>query len=338
MEALADQDVTAILASYRLGRLNRYVRVERGYVNQKWLLDTETGRYLLKRRHPSLAAPELILGQHALVQHLRHWGFAVPAVIPTRDGNTFLVQGGNTYELQEYNAGVCFDAQNQGHLVASARLLGVYHCAVEGFDHPALRRSRERYGPEVLVATIQRLRRSWQGRMPAQLEPLLRELDRHAMDLTNRFMGLGRLPQLVIHGDYHGGNLLFKGNEVVCVVDFDLAHVCSRATEVAEALIAFATDDRLNLRHIVYPGSLDLERTRRFLVAYCDEARLSDAEIRALPDLIRTIWLCAALDPPLAPLLTLEAAPQALPEVLTLADWARTHAAELVELALVASR
>jgi homoserine kinase type II len=141
------------------------------------------------------------------------------------------------------------------------------------------------------------------------------------------------LPQLVIHGDYHGGNLLFKGNEVIGVVDFDLAHVCTRATEVAEALIAFATDHRLNLRHIVYPGALDLERAHRFLVAYCDEAHLSDAEIGALPDLIRTIWLCAALDPPLEPLLKLEAAPQALPEVMTLAEWARIHREALIELA-----
>ena len=36
-----------------------------------------------------------------------------------------------------------------------------------------------------------------------------------------------------------------------------------------------------------------------FLSAYQEVVPLAWSEIQALPDLIRTIWLCAALDPPL---------------------------------------
>jgi Ser/Thr protein kinase RdoA (MazF antagonist) len=90
------------------------------------------------------------------------------------------------------------------------------------------------------------------------------------------------------------------------------------------------------LEHIVYTGALDLEGVNRFMTAYLDEALLSEAEIHALPGMIRTIWLCASLDPPLEPPLSRKAAPLALPEILTLADWALAHASELLEVCLAA--
>ena len=72
------------------------------------------------------------------------------------------------------------------------------------------------------------------------------------------------------------------------------------------------------------------------MTAYQEEARLSEAEIRALPDMIRTIWLCASLDPPLEPPLNRNAAPQALPEILTLAEWSLAYDSRIVEVCLAA--
>jgi Ser/Thr protein kinase RdoA (MazF antagonist) len=170
----------------------------------------------------------------------------------------------------------------------------------------------------------------------ALLKPLMQELEEHVRDLEVRYRELGQVPELVIHGDYHGANLIFQGRRIVGVVDYDLAHWCARAMELAEAIIAFCTEPGLGLVHIVYPGALDLEEANRFVAAYLDEAPLCEAEIRALPDMIRTIWLCASLDPPLEPPLSRRAAPQALPEVLALAEWALAHASELVEMCLAA--
>ncbi len=106
--------------------------------------------------------------------------------------------------------------------------------------------------------------------------------------------------------------------------------------EVAEAIIAFCTDPKLELEHSVYRGALDLGLVNRFVTAYLEESLLSEAEIYALPGMIRTIWLCACLDPPLEPPLRCASAPQALPEILTLAQWALAYASEIVEICLAA--
>jgi Ser/Thr protein kinase RdoA (MazF antagonist) len=213
-------------------------------------------------------------------------------------------------------------------------MLGHYHDAVRDFDHKGFHWPRERYGPVALRQILDRLLENWRGQMSPRLESLAGELDRNARDLAIRFAALGQLPKLVIHGDYHAGNLILRQGAVVGVVDYDLAHWCWRAMEVAEAVIAFATQHPGGLRHIVYSGVLDLDAVHRFLVAYAESASLSKAEIHALPDLIRTIWLCASIDPPLEPILSLEAGPRALPEILTLAGWAQDKAADIIQIGL----
>jgi Ser/Thr protein kinase RdoA (MazF antagonist) len=168
--------------------------------------------------------------------------------------------------------------------------------------------------------------------------PSLGQLREHAQELESRYVEFGQLPELVIHGDYHGANLIFQDDQIAAVVDYDLAHWCSRAMEVAEAVIAFCTDPGLGLRQIVYPGVLDLNLVKTFLGAYQGATPLSKAEILALPDMIRTIWLCASLDPPLEPPLSFEAAPRALPEILMLADWAVENRQELVSACRAAGK
>jgi homoserine kinase type II len=338
---LSEQELSAILAGYNLGRCQDCAYVQRGYVNEKWLLQTAKSQYLLKRRHTSLRGSSLVQAQHLLVRHLRHQGFPAPALVPTRYSDTFLLHEDQVYELQEYVPGDPFDAAEPVHLAAAARMLAFYHQAVRGFDHQALHRSAERYGPAALSRTVKCLLQSWEPSLTppddiALLKSAVQELEGQVRDLERHYPAFGPLPELVIHGDYHGANLVFQQHRIVAVVDYDLAHWCSRAMEVAEAIIAFCTEPGLELKHIVYLGALDLEGVNRFMTAYLDEALLSEAEIHALPAMIRTIWLCASLDPPLEPPLSRKAAPLALPEILTLADWALAHASELLEVCLAA--
>jgi homoserine kinase type II len=331
---LGTEHLGLILAGYGLGTLRRCVYVERGYVNEKWLLETDNGLYLLKRRHASLRKRSVVRAQHALIGHLRSKGFPSPALIPTRSGNTLLEQEGEVYEIQEYVSGAPYEAVNRAQLVASARTLAFYHNAVWGFEQRSLRWPAERYGASSLVRIVRALLESWGPAVGSELVQLVAELEGHVRDLESRYAAFGPLPELVIHGDYHGDNLVFQGDCIVAVLDYDLAHWCSRSMEVAEAIIAFCTDSEQGLKHIVYAGALDLELVRSFLAAYQAAGPLSQAEVHALPDMIRTIWLCASLDPPLEPLLSFEAAPRAMPEILALADWAVVNRSELLRACL----
>lgn len=336
MDTLSDQDLACILAEYDLGALCRCIRLGCGCINEKWFLQTTGGQYLLRRRHKDRREILQVAAQHTLMQHLHGAGFPAPALVRTRSSATYLELQGEVYEVHTYIDGDPCEAREATHQQAAARTLGQFHNAVGDFDHHGLHWPRERYGPVALRRIIDRLLRNWRGQVSPQLETLVGELEKNAWDLRTRFVAFGQLPELVIHGDYHAGNLILRQGLVVGVVDYDLAHWCSRAMEVAEAIIAFATQRSGGLHHIVYPGVLDLDAVHRFLAAYTESASLSKAEIHALPDLIRTIWLCASIDPPLEPLLSLDAAPRALPEILSLSGWAQGRAADIVHIGLAA--
>lgn len=326
-----NRDIVRVLSHYELGALRACWRVPRGYVNEKWVVNTTTRRYVLKRRPPNLRDMDRIRAQHTLIQFLRDRGFPAPDLVPTRDGATFLELDGEVYEIQRYIPGDLCDAGRPTHVAQAARGLGWYHASVARFDHPSLQRAEERYGPRALQRIFDALVKDWDQPADTSLKDHICELRDHVEDLEARYNRFGALPKLVIHGDYYADNLIFREDELVGVVDFDVAHRTWRAMELAEALIYFAVERRRRFHHIVYSGVLNLEAMQRFLRAYAVEAELSADEAQALPHLIRTIWLCAALDPPLQPRLALKAAPQALPEILALAGWARDHATEIAQ-------
>ena len=324
-------EIADLLTHYDLGELLSCNRVEHGYVNENWFIDTTTGRYFLKRRHPSLRDPHRLSAQHVLIQRLNAAGFPAPAIIPARDGSTFLDLDEETYEIHSYIPGAIGDVRRPAHFTAAARTLGWYHATVEGFNHQDLH-PRRRYDPSILAQIVARLVDDWRGQTSPALDRLLGELQAHVEDLASHFQQHRQLPELVIHGDYYTENLIFQGDVVAGVVDYDLARWTWRVVELAEALIYFAAERPGRLKHVVYPGVLDLSAVQRFLAAYQEMVSLSNAEIGALPHLVRMIWLCASLAPPLGPRLNLEQAPQALPEILLLAGWAQAHSSDIVEI------
>jgi homoserine kinase type II len=321
----------ALLVRYELGTLHGCHFLARGHVNEKWILETSRGRFLLKRRHPGLQDPALIAGQHALLRFLVEAGFPAPNIVPTCDGATFVETGGHCYEVQGYIVGTPCEEDRPAHLAAAAHMLGRYHGAVRGFDHALLHRPVARYGAETLQRIVAGRVRAWRAAGLLHLEPEIGALLRRVDDLVAGLADLGPLPELVIHGDYYADNLLFCDDRIVGVVDYDLAHWAPRAVEVAEALIYFARERSRRFRAIVYPGVLDLVLACDFVRAYLEIAPLAESEICALPHLVCTIWLCASLEPPLGPPPGPEVASLVLPEVLALVGWMERHAAGLIE-------
>lgn len=330
-----ERELARVLSAYGLGTLVAARRIQRGYVDENWLAETEQGRYFVKRRHPRRCQPSAVIqAQHDLISRLRQSGFPAPKLIPTAAGQSFLVLDREVYEVGEYIEGELFDSDRPEHLAAAAQMLGRYHRAVEGFAPPALMRQGPLYSPESAHAGLTRLCEAWQVGADPALASCARELEAQADDLAERFGGHGPLPHLIIHGDYYSGNLLFEGDCIIGVVDYDKASWQSRVAELAEALIYFASPRPGHLRHLVYPGVLAWGPFARFLQGYAQVIALGDAEMAALPDFIGCIWFTVSLrrlleqHPDCPP-----EADEALHEVLILGNWARVHASKMVDTA-----
>lgn len=326
-------ELERVLRAYGLGGLRAVCRIRQGFVNENWMVSADRGRYFLKRRHPDLCRFLLIGAQHELMGALRRAGFPAPVVVPTLRDESFLVLEGRIYELHQFIQGQPYDHDRPQHLEEAALTLGRYHRCVEGFAHQALCEPGELYSPALLADNLGQLMEGWDVARDPGLVQVAEGVKVLSAGLEGRYAGHGLLPRLVIHGDYYAGNLLFEGDCVVGVVDYDKARWQPRVVELAEALIYFGSRRPGRLRHLVYPGYLDRESFTFFLQNYGRVITLNEEEVGALPDVIGCIWLQVSLQRLAEKGERPAQAQEALREVLMLGDWAKANAEWMVEIA-----
>jgi homoserine kinase type II len=297
-----------VLSHYDLGDLVDYERDQRGTVNVSYSIETRKNgrsqRYFLRRYKPDIKREE-VLFEHSLINHLvNNSRCPVARLHRTRSGSTMHVRGG-----QADGSGACYYAvfdfihgedrytwigphctlrelQNAGALQAA------YHSAASTLIPEGVRAEKK------ILELLGEIQAVWEGG-PAKSKGTI--FDRFLVEnfdlvLTNitriraglNAPGIGSLPEVVIHSDYHPGNLVFDGEEICGLVDFDWSKFDLRAFDVALALWYFCTSwegDR--------DGEFRIGDARPFLVAYQQSLTpgssippLSATELSFLPHLI----------------------------------------------------
>jgi homoserine kinase type II len=118
---------------------------------------------------------------------------------------------------------------------------------------------------------------------------------RHAAE-TVEGLGLESWPKQIVHADWHPGNMLFRDNHVVAVIDYDSARSLQRVIDIANGALQFSIlggDEDV----AKWPDYMDESRFKRFLRGYDEVMLLSQAEIRAIPWLMVEALIAEAVFP-----------------------------------------
>lgn len=245
-ERFAPEEAAAVVRETgipRLGRIERVVEFNRGSSRSpKLLIESAGRRWLLKRRAPANSGHERVRFCQHFQRLLAEARVPVTPALPFIDGTTALARHGHVYEYFDFVEGSRYDRSAAAALGAGEALglllraaartspsgdsvHGTFHASgvILGAVHLA-RDAVESVEPDADRAGIRRTTDS------------LRRLYRSAAEraMRSRFAATGVHP---IHGDYHPGNLLFQGERVAAIVDFDAARVEPRAVEVANAIL-----------------------------------------------------------------------------------------------------
>lgn len=278
--AEAFRELEDILSSYPLGKLVSYKKDNRGTVNTSFIVEIQTNaasdRFFLRRYKAGIIEDELVF-EHAIIDHLIANGFhLVAGVIKTRDGQSFVKRlSGEApifYALFEFLEGedryTWIDpACTLNEIRSAARVLAKFHQAVYGWTPPGkrlepkiaaflpllsaqisacLQRPKQTGFDAYLLANEPRVQAHLGGTLRTLLDPVYADL-----------------PQLVIHSDFHPGNLKFQDEEVVGLFDFDWSKIDARCFDVALAIVYFFSSWKE-----ANDGRLDLDGLRAFLQAY----------------------------------------------------------------------
>jgi homoserine kinase type II len=260
------EELEKLLEQYDIGQPLSFKGIAEGIENSNYYLQTDRGAFILTLYEKRVAAEDLpfFLG---LMEHLAEAGVHCPLPVKTRDGHALVQLNRRNATIVTFLTGIALRRPDAAHCASAARVLAGLHKAGEGFGLAranALGPSGWRplaeaiYGADVIEEGITAL-------MSDALEELVPAWPTG-------------LPAGVIHADYFPDNVLFVGNEVGGVIDFYFA--CNDFYVYDLAIM-------LNSWCFELDGSYNITKGQSLINAYRQQRALSEAEIDALPVLMR---------------------------------------------------
>lgn len=298
-------ELAIVLSHFDLGVIESITDLLRGSARSpKVGIVCEKGKFVLKRRAVNRASPDRVHFSHKLYDWLLVAGVPVARLIPVRGGPQRSVRlRENVYELFDFIGGHAF-ARTAEESGAAGAMLGRFHLALESFVLPTSTAAPAgdyhdaagtRTGLCAIGSTLA-THDSFTGdeaELAGLIQYLLGAYDA-AAERGNAF-GFANLPTHVIHSDWHPGNLLFRNNQVVAVLDLDSARLSRRLIDVANGALQFSMIAGGDPE--TWPDHLDEPRYQAFLAGYSSLVPLSPAERRVLPDLMTEALIAECVPP-----------------------------------------
>ena len=234
---LGSAETAEVLKHFELPVVNEVRAYERGSRRSpKAIIRTLGGTYLLKRRAAGHDDPDRIRFQHAVQIHLEQEGCPVAALVRTRrSGNTRVRRGSRVYELFEFVSGTRCD-DTLGQVNSSGAAMARMHDVCMGWSGPVPGGSGYHASDDVQQALDRIVERFDETRDQCQALGATFEAAKSKVDA----LGWADLPCTIVHGDWHPGNMLFTGDDVVALLDFDSARSEPRISEFANGALQFA--------------------------------------------------------------------------------------------------
>ncbi|HEY4075642.1 MAG TPA: homoserine kinase [Rhizomicrobium sp.] len=260
------EDLERLLEQYDIGMPLSFKGIAEGIENSNFYLQTDRGAFILTLYEKRVAADDLpfFLG---LMEHLAERGVHCPLPVKTRDGRSLVTLNRRNAAIVTFLTGIALRRPDAAHCAAASSAMARLHKAGEGF---ALTRANA-LGPSGWRPLAESIHDA------DNIEDGLSALISNSLnELTTGWPT--DLPGGVIHADYFPDNVLFVQNDVGGVIDFYFA--CNDFYVYDLAIM-------LNSWCFELDGSFNITKGQSVINAYRAARPLSEAEITALPTLMR---------------------------------------------------
>lgn len=280
--------------TYDIGECKRFEPLTGGLLNRVHLVTTSRSKYVLKEHRYYNSAGKL-QSLKSLLDHLKLHEISCDYIVPTRDGGFFFEFKDSIYIVHRFIPGTNYtdlSKLNGQQRTNAIEFLIQYHSAVWGS-----RLKGESIQPcelpVVFTDNIEWIRRyisSHQSIFDHEEDFgfVMGQTDKLGEFLRSKHYQV--LPRLLIHGDYRFCNVVFTGDRVVGIFDWDLMQYAPRVFEAVDACSNFSLD--LQDASEGVDGVDRFADFKRLLTTYQRAANhrnldLSAGEIAAIPEMLR---------------------------------------------------
>lgn len=327
-------ELSAVMQKYDIGPVRASHMLRIGNTRApKMVMRTEKGMYLLKRRPPGKEDIYHVAFSHAIQLHLELHGFPVPGIVRTKDENTTVQHNGHVYEIFHFAPGSRYEP-TPGQAEAAGRTLAEFHLALEDFPlnwRPLKNTYHDADGVRHYLKRIGHKERDNPDHAVHEMIAVLMRLYNDSCVRVNQ-LGYDEWRMGIIHSDWHPGNMLFEGDTVSAVFDFDSVKLAPAVCDIGNGMLQFSIIGGLNDTSL-WPSEPDTERMFAFVNGYRGVRELDRDRVESLPDLmIETMIAESALPIAATGRFAHHAGSAFLTMILRKCEWIRDRREDLIRL------
>jgi Ser/Thr protein kinase RdoA (MazF antagonist) len=249
--------------------------------HRKLIVRSRVGKFVAKTYLRDPAVLEVLRFQHLLSERLASHEFPVAKIHPSKEGTDIVEVDNWAMELQEFIEGSSMPV-NERTLTTASLALGRFHTVSCDLPRPK-RDARIWRFSEVPTGSFAKLY-EWAILETEEDSREELEVEGHASKVAMFLEGAAdaispasrrHFPTGIIHGDWHSGNMVFRGEELVGILDLEFAGEGCYLEDLSYGV------SNLCVRTSTNPGEL-ADRTNTLLKHYQYYRRISLRELAAL--------------------------------------------------------
>ena len=231
--SFSTSEIIRVLEVFGIGGLKSLADLPAGSRKAAKLVATcVNGSYLLKRRELQSAGLDRIRYASEVHRYAMKRGVPCAPLMTTADDEPFLIEGPYIYEVQGFVQGHRFTNRHDQAAAVGAALARL-HDALVGFDASDAAAVANYCRNASVPAALRKIESKATG--PTERAVCAALLARYERAASHQWPELAG----VTHSDYHPGNVLLDGVQVVAIIDFDSAREAPIVSDLANAALQF---------------------------------------------------------------------------------------------------
>jgi homoserine kinase type II len=273
-------DLCDILMQFGLGPAATFRKTHEGRVNDSWIVKTPESEVVLRwvARERSLADIQF---EHSFINGLCRSGLAYrfPTPIMTKSGNSLVRRGDAYFWVYEYIEG-------RTSLERTRERIEQIATAMESIHRSSTRLQvlGSKIPPPTIVDTwLIEMLQNWKSKTRKFADERLRYFASHVDECISSLTDIccpryQTRPRFPIHGDWCMSNIVFSGEELTGIIDFDNCRFDTAIRDITLFLQYECVDDDQSFK-------LDLPATQHFIEYYNKSGSLSADDTDMIPAL-----------------------------------------------------
>ena len=236
---LTQSQAKKICKQYNLGDLKSFKAFPGGLVNYNFKLTTEKGNFVLRilgSKMDDWKTTKFYLEQDVL-KHLKKkkFPYKIPRAIKSIDGEILGKIGKYNYWIYSFLEGKTDVELNNERLKEIAKAISVYYLAIKDFK---IDKTHRFLSAVWLLESYKNLGKQLKKiKNPNKIDKLMKDNFDEFFNILKEISKINlKIKPIVAHGDMINSNVLFKGNKIVGIIDFDNLRIAPRTEDIAYAL------------------------------------------------------------------------------------------------------